>query len=66
MLSPEEIVTASTMIALAIAQDKNVEQLNILSAVYTQIGDTLATYSVQKSNINNMPNAPSDNSIPIP
>ena len=51
MICPEELAVMVNAVAIATAQDKSVEQIEILSAVFTQIGDTLATIATQKANI---------------
>ena len=43
-----EFVTLITLLACDIAQGKSQEELAILSAVFTQFGDTLATLSAFK------------------
>ena len=40
-----EFVTLISMLACAIAKDKTQDELNILSAFFSQLGDTLATLS---------------------
>ena len=42
-MSPEELVIFISTLSIAIAKDKTAEELGVLSAVFTQIGDTLAT-----------------------
>lgn len=56
MLCPSEIATIVNAFSVAIAQGKTVEELNILSAIFTQIGDTLATIAIQTSNLENCNN----------
>lgn len=53
MLCPEEIILLTQVIAIAIAQGKTVDELNVLSSVYSQIGSTLAMYAIQKDAIEN-------------
>lgn len=53
MLCPEEIILLTQMIAIAIAQGKTVDELNVLAGVYSQIGSTLAMYAIQKDAIQN-------------
>ncbi len=45
-----EFVTFISTLACAIAKDKTQEELNILSAFFTQLGDSLATISACSSN----------------
>ena len=51
MICPEELAVLVNTLAIAIAQDKSIEELNILAAVLVQLGDTLITISVQRDNI---------------
>ncbi len=48
MLCPEELATVTTAAAISLAQGRSTEELNILAAVFTQIGDVLATIAVQR------------------
>ena len=48
MLCPEELATVTTAAAIGLAQGRSIEDLNILAAVFTQIGDVLATIAVQR------------------
>lgn len=47
-MSPCELVSFVTAIACSIAKCCNEEEIEILSAVFVQLGDTLATINVQK------------------
>ena len=53
VLSPEELVIFISTLSIAIAKDKTAEELGVLSAVFTQIGDTLATIIVQREKFEN-------------
>lgn len=47
-----ELANLVTWIACAIAKDKTVNELNLLSAIFSQLGDTLDTIaSTSNSNI---------------
>lgn len=48
-MNPLELTSAITALSNAIACGLNDEQLGLAAAVFTQIGDTLATISVQRS-----------------
>jgi hypothetical protein len=64
VLSPEELVIFISTLSIAIAKDKTAEELGVLSAVFTQIGDTLATIIAQREileNDNNKVNNNDDN-----
>lgn len=43
-----ELVTFISALACTIAQNKTQEEINILAAIFTQLGDTLATISVSR------------------
>ena len=45
-----EFVTFISVLACTIAKDKTADELNILSAVFSQLGDTLATLSTLNDN----------------
>lgn len=49
MLCPEELATVTTAAAIGLAQGRSTEEVGILSAVFTQIGDVLATIAVQRA-----------------
>ncbi len=44
-----EFVTFISILACTIAKDKTAEELNVLSAFFNQLGDTLATLSTLDS-----------------
>lgn len=44
-----ELTTAITALANAIADNLTADELNLLGAVVTQLGDTLATIAARKS-----------------
>ena len=44
-----EFVSLITSIACVIAKDKSVDELNLLSTVFSQLGDTLATIAAKES-----------------
>lgn len=43
-----ELVTLISTLACAIAKDKTVEELSLLSVIFTQLGDSLATIILTK------------------
>ncbi len=43
-----ELVTSITALACMIAQGKSQEELTLLAATFTQLGDTLATIGAQQ------------------
>ena len=48
---PEELATVTTAAAIGLAQGRSTEEIGILAAVFTQIGDVLATIAVQRAAI---------------
>ena len=48
MLAPEAIAAMITAVAAAIAKDRDADELALLGAVFTQLGDTLATISAAR------------------
>lgn len=51
MICPSEIAALVNAISIAVSKGKSVEELNILAAIFIQIGDTLTTISTQTANI---------------
>ena len=49
VLNSCEFVSLITSIACVIAKDKSSDELNLLSTVFTQLGDTLATITKKKA-----------------
>lgn len=52
-MNPCELTMSITAVANAIACQLSDDKLELASAVFTQLGDTLATISVQRSLCNN-------------
>lgn len=51
MLCPNTLVASITAAAVAIADERSNEDIGILAAAFTQLGDTLATIVTQRSRI---------------
>jgi len=47
-MSPTELVTLITALSITISKDKSDEEINLLSVIFTQLGDTLATIATQR------------------
>ncbi len=47
MLSPDCLVSVITATALAISEGKSADELSALGSIFTQLGDTLTTISIQ-------------------
>lgn len=67
-LSPEELVVFVSAVSIAIAKDKSNEELNVLSSVFSQIGDSLGTIAAQReiieaSNKNDSDDGCTDNKV---
>lgn len=45
-----ELVTFISTLACAITQDKTIDEISVLAAIFTQLGDSLATIAITKSN----------------
>ena len=63
MLCPQEIAAIVNAAAVALSEGRSIEELNILAAIFTQIGDTLATIAVQTENLQSFCNNCSSNNI---
>ena len=48
MMCPNELAASITALAAAIAEGKSAEDISLLGTIFTQLGDTLETISVQK------------------
>lgn len=48
-----ELVTLISTISCAIARGKTINEINLLSAIFTQIGDSLATIAITQANNTN-------------
>lgn len=55
-MTPLELTSAITAIANALACKLTSDEINLLSAVFTQLGDTLATIATIQSNEENKQN----------
>ncbi len=51
MIGPEELAVLVNTLAITIAKDKTLPELELISSVFVQIADTLATISIQRANI---------------
>lgn len=49
MMCPNELAASITATAIAIAEGKSEDELSLLAAFFTQLGDTIATIAVQKN-----------------
>lgn len=47
-MCPVSLAAAVTALAAALAEGKSDDELSLLAAVFTQLGDTLATIAVQR------------------
>lgn len=50
MPSPEEITISVSAAAIAISKNLGIDETSLLAAIFTQLGDTLATISIAKQN----------------
>ena len=51
-MCPYELMASVTVVAAAVAQGRTAEEISTLGAVFTQLGDSLATIAVQMNNCN--------------
>ncbi len=47
-MCPEELVLFISTLAITIAKDKNTDEVNLLSVIFSQLGDTLATIATSR------------------
>lgn len=50
-MCPEELAALAASLAIALAKDKTTDELDLIAVLLSQISATLATISVQKSNL---------------
>lgn len=62
-MCPEELAALAASLAIAIAKGKTTDELDLIAVLLSQISSTLATISVQKSNLE--PKTSSDNSSAV-
>ena len=48
MICPSALVASVTAAAIALAQGRSADQIGLLGAVFTQLGDTLTTIGLQQ------------------
>ena len=61
-MNPCELTAVVSTLALVIANNvQNDDELDLLSAIFTQLGDTLATISIQRAILNNISQGDIDN-----
>lgn len=53
MCCPESLAAVTTALSIAIAQGKSINELNLLSAIFNQIGETLETIVAQRECLEN-------------
>lgn len=51
MLCPEQIAMIASAIAVSFSENKSTAELSMYAAIFTQVGDTLATIATGRSNI---------------
>lgn len=49
MLSPAGLAASVTALAIALTEGRTSTQMGILGAIFTQLGDTITTMSLQKA-----------------
>lgn len=58
-----QLVVLVSILSCYIAKDKNIEELNFLAVLFTQIGDTLATIAVNNQQLENCKNNENNSNI---
>lgn len=48
MVCPNTLVTSITAAAIALSEGRSSDEISLLGAAFTQLGDTLSTISTQK------------------
>lgn len=57
-MCPTSLAAGVTALAAAMAEGRSGDELSLLAAVFTQLGDTLATIAVQKTLCDSRKDAP--------
>lgn len=65
MLRPEELAAVTTAAAIGLAKGRSTEEIGILSAVFSQMGEVLATIAVQQQAIETCCRQREENCPPI-
>lgn len=63
-MSPEELVAFATSLAIAIAKDRTIDEIDLIAVILDQIGTTLGTISLQRERLK--PKTESGTTPPIP
>lgn len=63
MCFPENLTLSISAIAAAIAQGRATEEIDLMAAVFTQLGDTLATISAARGICENTENRRNPNKL---
>ncbi|WOO39215.1 DUF6774 domain-containing protein [Anaerocolumna sp. AGMB13020] len=50
-MCPEELAAFAASLAIAISKDKTTDELDLIAVLLSQVSSTLATISIQKSNL---------------
>ncbi len=50
-MSPEELAALATSLAIVIAKDKSIEEIDLIAVILAQIGTTLGTISLQRERL---------------
>lgn len=51
MNSPEALAVGITALAVALAKDRDCDEVNLLGAAFSQLGDTLALIATQRERL---------------
>lgn len=52
-MCPDELVLFISTLAITIAKDKSTDEIDLLSVIFSQLGDTLATISTSRQRCEN-------------
>lgn len=53
MICPENLAAAVATLAIGISKDKSTVEINVLAAIFNQLGDTLETIAAQRECMGN-------------
>ncbi len=63
-MSPEELAALAASLAIAIAKDKTIDEIDLIAVILAQIGTTLGTISLQREQLE--PKSGNDTTPPVP
>ncbi len=64
-MCPNDLIALVTALAAAIAEGKTIDELALLTAIFSQLGDTLGTIAAQRQICEDLQNRNNKNNLPL-